>query len=219
MGIYCYSDFVQRNDQHLNSLILLDSSAEDRKPEEPNIYDDFAEINSKRELEYAEKFEDSDFDTEGPEQIYYLYPDTAYNYSQEITSAIIVLVPQKFPVKEIESWSLDKFLEFETYTSEHYDCDYWEFGDIAGYRNELLSNEKEHCIWWSCRFKGYWLVNFEPTTYDTFVLKKYKPKEIPWCYYELVLECRHLDTKKMIGKTKREMRNIVISNDYSEFEK
>jgi hypothetical protein len=206
MGIYCYADFIQRNGQHLCSIKLLKHSQEElttyrQDGDLPTESDGCTEENSTVDFS----------DDEGVCEYYYV--EEPYSEKNE---AIIVLIPQKAKrwnenhykeFQDIFTWNLSKFKDFETYHSKYYDQDAWEFGDIAGYRDVIINEEdNQRAVWKSCRFKGFWLVNFEPLTYQAFVQKTIDPNLIPWYYYINILT-----EEKIRGRTKKEAFEMVLN--------
>src|SRR5690242_2761598 len=148
MGIYYYSDFVQRNGQHLYQLVPLNHKLSPSN-EEPNVY-------PKNKKEYKE----------AEQEDIYLHRDGQENPASN--KAILVLVPDTFKQKDIYDWSPNKLEEFEIYYSKYYNKDCVEFGDVAGYSYEIdykIKNwdrdHQEATVWSSCRFEGYWIINFD----------------------------------------------------------
>lgn len=119
------------------------------------------------------------------------------------TTAILVMVPIKYTKREIISWSLDKFKEFEM-REEEYSWDSWGFENIEGYRDVLhsqsyiytLSEWVNLSIWQSDDIPGFWLVNFHPEIYRIFVLGNKEAKNISKLYYKWIFKNRGVTCPK-----------------------
>lgn len=103
------------------------------------------------------------------------------------SDCILVLIPNSFTKRQILSWPLSKFLEFESIEAV-YDSEEREFDDIEGY-NKVFDHDShwyDRAIWVSNDYSDYWLVNFEPDAYDGLIRNPISYKELHKYYIRLV---------------------------------
>lgn len=116
-------------------------------------------------------------------------PGLQYETSDQ---AILVMIDKKYSKADILSWHLREFAKFPT-VKVTYSADDWNFIEVQGY-SEILMADKEwwdQAIWESPSVPGIYLVNFEPNTYNAFVLENFIPEKIPQSYLDDVFGNRN----------------------------
>jgi hypothetical protein len=109
--------------------------------------------------------------------------------------ATIVVIPKIYSKKDILSWSLREFAKFPK-IEVTYSWDDWDFKEITGYQEILMDykNWWDATIWESSSIPGCYLVNFEPNTYNTFILGNPSPWQIPQYFLDMIFSNRGLST-------------------------
>lgn len=107
-------------------------------------------------------------------------------------NAIIVKIPSKYTKRDILSWSLVEFIKYPIITAE-YSWDDWDFRPSLGYDNYLHDSDKWHdaAIWQSEMYPDEWLINFDPISYEVFVLGKSNPNLVSWEFYTMIFSNRY----------------------------
>src|SRR5436853_2101926 len=126
-----------------------------------------------------------------------LYKDDDYDANMHVDSygcskAVLVRVPLNHSKRDILSWSLTEFAKFPI-INVGYSWDDWDFEPSLGYDEILQDDGKWYdlAIWQSKHYPDEWLVNFEPTSYKTFVLGEDDPNLVSWAFYVMIFTDRN----------------------------
>ena len=106
-------------------------------------------------------------------------------------SAILVLIPIDYTRDDLLSWPLTRFAQFPSIKTE-YSWDDWDFEPSLGY-DEILRESDEwinSAIWQSPQYPNKWIVNFEPHSYNMFILGLDDPNLVPWSFYRMIFDNR-----------------------------
>lgn len=193
MGIHDFVCFIQRNDQCLHSLELIEVTNEHIKR-----MDQFYDYNQKS-------------DTENLDYNYYIDYDNGCSFSSD--EAIIVLVPSTFTKDEIINWNLKKFKEFP-FIKAKYDRLDWSFLNIDGYDEILMGDDDHKSVWISPNYPNKYMVNFDPVAYEIFVQSEPSDEiiaKIPYPYLKEAYNNRDLELPK--SKVKCYL-GLVYPNDH-----
>jgi hypothetical protein len=157
-----FTDFIQRNREEAPlSLSLGGRTRYARRPERYAADDD-----DQWEEGYGSSGTDeSEFESEEP--------------CDEVLEAVLVRVPKTHSVRDILSWSLERFAQFPSARSRC--CCGEGFENIRGYPKS--GHWWESAVWESPDFPGDRIVNFEPASYEAFVFGNARPDLVPRAYY------------------------------------